>query len=262
MDLKAARATELRVLEPICDFLQQDGYLVYRAPAFPRFYGGNGIELQMRTELSLADCEALFARHFAASEYEHKTFTFDDAPEYRRLLAEAAAARYHVVKNVYLGASHPAANVPLPSQLMVRKVDSEERWALLRALYHAISIGNDWYDEAVTNELFEKTRASSRAIGIDWYYLGPADRDELWCKFGIFSHGGVCCLQDVGTRPDQRRQGLASALVNHAIGLAFERGQGLIVCAEEDYHALDLYRKLGFQELGASMQLMWYEAKG
>lgn len=259
MDIKTARATELRVIQPICEFSWHDGYLVYRSVRFPRFYGANGIEFERRDSRSLADCEALFDGYFSRAEYEHKTFTFDDAPEYQGLIADAAENGYHVMKNVYLFAREPAPDVVIPESTVLRKVDSEARWHLLEKFYDLMSVGYDWYDETVTRELFEKTRVTSEAIGIEWFYLSPSDRDEIWCKLGMFSHGGVCRLQDVGTRPDLRRRGLARGLVNSSIGMARDVSQGVIVCAEEDYHALDLYRNLGFRDLGTSMQLTWYE---
>ena len=85
----------------------------------------------------------------------------------------------------------------------------------------------------------------------------------MMAKLGIFSHGGICRLQDVETAVAHRRRGLASALVSFAARHALDTlgAGGLALCADADYHAIDLYRRLGFVECGQSVELMKYPVR-
>jgi ribosomal protein S18 acetylase RimI-like enzyme len=259
MDLERARATERHVLSAVCSFTPHGDYGVYRSERFPRFYGGNGLDFTRLGDRTLADLERLFELHFDPRQHEHRTFYLPDTPECRAVAAEAALRGYHVARAMYLFADRLESRPVIPAGLALRRVDDLQRWKLLESFFHELSAGEDWYGDAEeSSHLFEKTRVTAEAIGVDWYYMGPADGDAIWSRLGVFSHGGVCRLQDVGTLPSRRRGRLATTLLQHAIEISLQRGAGLVVCADEDYYAIDLYRKLGFRDVGRSIDLMWY----
>jgi ribosomal protein S18 acetylase RimI-like enzyme len=262
IDFERARATERRALSAICSFTAHGDYLVCRSERFPGFYSGNALEFSRLAGRGLTELEELFAACFAPRDYEHRAFCLPDTAEGRALCEEALRRGYRATRSVYLFTDRPAPRAPLPAQLALRRVDDRERWSLLEAFFHELSRGEDWYGSAQeSGPLFERARAASQAIGMEWHYIGPAERDEMWARLGLFAHRGVCRLQDVGTLPEQRRKGLATQLLGHAIALALQRGAGLVVCADEGYSAIDLYRRLGFRDLGCSIDLLWYEAK-
>jgi ribosomal protein S18 acetylase RimI-like enzyme len=62
--------------------------------------------------------------------------------------------------------------------------------------------------------------------------------------------GGIARYQQVGTHPDWRRQGICSRLLYDAAQLGAARFgvDTLVIAADREYHALDLYRKVGFLE--------------
>ncbi len=58
------------------------------------------------------------------------------------------------------------------------------------------------------------------------------------------------------THPDARRRGLASALVHHAGRSALGNGvTTLVIVADPGYHAIGIYRALGFVETETQVQL-------
>jgi predicted GNAT family acetyltransferase len=80
---------------------------------------------------------------------------------------------------------------------------------------------------------------------------------RLLSSLGIVSDGsGLARFQSVETHPAARRRGLASALVHHAGKAALDRGaKRLVIVADPEYHAIGIYRSLGFVESETQVQL-------
>jgi GNAT superfamily N-acetyltransferase len=89
------------------------------------------------------------------------------------------------------------------------------------------------------------------AAGNGLWVGARAANGQLVASLGVLRvEGGLGRYQDVDTHPDWRRQGLCSRLLYDAARLARERldVQTLVIAADREYHALDLYRKVGFQD--------------
>jgi GNAT superfamily N-acetyltransferase len=177
-------------------------------------------------------------------------------------MQEAVAAGYHVERSTFMDVDRLDNCRSLPSGFQIRRVVSEDDWMRLQRFEEADYFDQDWYDPDYTgpNRLFEKTRVTSEAVGIDWFYLTPRGEEEMLTKLGIFMHNGVARLQDVRTARTHRRLGLASYLVSFAIEHALTTlGAGrLALFADTDYYAIELYRKLGFRDVGEHITLMNY----
>ncbi len=266
MTIRAIMATEMRLLEPICEFERHDGYLVYRSSRFPNYYGGNGIEIADPAGISLAGWEGIFAQHFDGARFLHTTFHFPDEPAFASLVDEAREARYNVVEVVsYMFLDATRSCVPIPDGYEVRRVETDEEWGMMARFAEESYADGDWYDPTYTgpDRLFEKLRFTTEKIGIEWFYLTPVGRREILAKLGVFRHGEICRLQDVETASAHRRRGFASALVSFAARHAIETlgTAGLALAADSDYHAVDLYAKLGFVACGGCVMLMKYPVR-
>jgi GNAT superfamily N-acetyltransferase len=88
-------------------------------------------------------------------------------------------------------------------------------------------------------------------------WFGAFVADRLVTQLGVFGDGsGVARYQAVETDPDYRRRGLATALIQLAGEHALREGaRRLVIVADPDYHAIDIYRGLGFVEAEAQVQL-------
>jgi ribosomal protein S18 acetylase RimI-like enzyme len=65
----------------------------------------------------------------------------------------------------------------------------------------------------------------------------------------LFLHGGIAGLYWIGTRPEARRQGIATALTAHTLRQAQQAGATLAVLQASDM-GQPIYRTLGFREYG------------
>jgi ribosomal protein S18 acetylase RimI-like enzyme len=98
-------------------------------------------------------------------------------------------------------------------------------------------------------------RALAGEPGATWY--GAFGEGRLLSWLGVVADGaGLARFQSVETHPDARRRGLASALVEHAGRIALDGGATtLVIVADPTYHAIGIYRALGFVEQETQVQL-------
>jgi ribosomal protein S18 acetylase RimI-like enzyme len=75
---------------------------------------------------------------------------------------------------------------------------------------------------------------------------------------GLLSSGpGLARFQSVETDPHYRRRGLGGSLVHHVSRYGFGdlAARTLVMVADPDYFAIDLYRALGFVAAEAQLQI-------
>ena len=80
---------------------------------------------------------------------------------------------------------------------------------------------------------------------------------RLVCQMGLFAAGaGLARFQSVETDPGYRRRGLAGSLVYEVsrYGLGELGAETLVMVADPDYFAIDLYRSVGFDDTERQLQ--------
>jgi GNAT superfamily N-acetyltransferase len=247
--------TDLLVLElGGSEIEHHEEHVVVRTPANPTYWWGNFV---------------LFAEPVGADELAGRLELFADAFPYAEHVAwgidstdgtagdEAAliAEGFEVSRDAVLTATEvrpPARGVAAD----VRPLRGDGDWRQAFELHVACA---DRDDEAVTEEFLGGQVAAARMltdIGHATWFGAFGDR-RLLSSLGIVSDGsGLARFQTVETHPDARRRGLASALVHHAGQTALRDGATrLVIVADPDYHAIDIYRSLGFAETETTVQL-------
>ena len=139
----------------------------------------------------------------------------------------------------------------------VRPLRGDADWRQAFELHVACA---DPDDEAVTEEFLGGQVAAARALTelghATWF--GAFDDGTMLSSLGIVSDGsGLMRFQTVETHPEARRRGLASALVHYAGQTALRDGGAtrLVIVADPEYHAIGIYRSLGFVETETTVQL-------
>lgn len=143
--------------------------------------------------------------------------------------------------------------------IAVRRLSSEREWRALYGLEAEL-----WAEEnrdapgdldflsyrvAETRHLSEGGRGAC---------FGVFEEDELVSTAGVVCANRVARFQNVETRPDRRRRGLAGAVVAAAGAFARERlgAELLVIVADPAGPAISLYRRLGFQETEPQISLL------
>jgi ribosomal protein S18 acetylase RimI-like enzyme len=125
-------------------------------------------------------------------------------------------------------------------ELRVRCHDGEEEPAAFRAYVQAQA----------------RTRREMVEAGLG-RWCGAFSGDRLVCQMGLFAAGpGLARFQSVETDPEHRRRGLAGTLVHHISRCGFEElgARTLVMVADPSYHAIELYRSLGFARTETQLQ--------
>ena len=89
-------------------------------------------------------------------------------------------------------------------------------------------------------------------------WFGAFVDGRMLSGMGLFSDGsGVARFQSVDTHPDARGRGLAGTLVHHVscYGFADLGATTLVMVADPGYHAIDIYRSVGFETTETQIQL-------
>lgn len=82
-------------------------------------------------------------------------------------------------------------------------------------------------------------------------------------SMGLFVREGLGRFQAVDTHPAFRRQGLAGTLLYHAAQWGFSemKAKNLVIVADQNYFAKDLYRSVGFEPKERLVGLEWQNSR-
>jgi len=136
-----------------------------------------------------------------------------------------------------------------PAAAELRAVLSDHDWRLAVDL----RLANDDVHEPGYREFLETQMRAIRGACEQGHgaWFGAFRDGAMLASLGIFAAGaGRARYAAVDTHPAHRRQGLARALLATAAAHARARldAQELVILADPDYFAIDLYRSIGFRD--------------
>lgn len=232
-------------------------HLVIRSPHNPTHWWGNFLLLAKAPPASDAQAWlSRFAVHFPDADYvaigfDGTTHTADDLDWFAQ---RGFAVEASVVMTA--DAVHQPARVNLDA--VYRPLASDDDWARsieLRMLCKDLDLDPDPYRAFVTAKA-ETNRALVEAGQGQWF--GAFVDGRLVAQMGLLStEPGIARFQSVETEPSHRRQGLAGSLVHHASRCGFDQlgARTLVMVADPNYFAIDLYRAVGFTPAETQLQV-------
>ncbi len=235
---------------------RHERHVVVRTPANPTYWWGNFIlfadpvgaaELTGRLEL--------FADAFPSAG--HVAWGIDSTDGTAGDEEALVAAGFEVGRDTVLTASE-LRPPPRAVDAELRPLGGDADWRRTFELHVACG---DPADGAVTEEFLDGQVAAARSLTERGHatWFGAFANGALLSSLGIVSDGsgsGLSRFQAVETHPVARRRGLASALVHLAGQTALDGGATqLAIVADPDYHAIGIYRSLGFAETETTVQL-------
>lgn len=148
---------------------------------------------------------------------------------------------------------------PAPGTV-VRPLDGDDDWAQALEVRLSCEAGPDGTVPADHRLFAKRKQASYRALCEAGHgaWFGAFVDGRMRAGTGVFSDGaGLARFQNVETNPAHRRRGLAAAVVHHAGEWALRdlAAHTLVIVADPDYHAVHLYRALGFTDRERQVQL-------
>lgn len=258
--LEEIKSTEKRLLDSICTFSYYKDYSIYQSKDFPNFYAGNGVEIIYNRERTLRDWELIFREYFNPDVSKHYTFTFEINKHTKPLILEAKKKKYDIEIEAYMACNTFNFAIPLTNDHYgIKEIKTKNDWMAYELFFDEVSKENDWYDPINgTKELFAKTRKTTQELGIQWFCIYSKFDNEILGTLGIFKNERIFRLQNIMVHPNHRRKKLATYLLSYIINLVLKAhdADGLVLITSKDYHAIDLYEKLGFKKFGEFASLM------
>jgi ribosomal protein S18 acetylase RimI-like enzyme len=119
----------------------------------------------------------------------------------------------------------------------------------LRPARARLNAGQPWGKPEVMEQLFAGKRWIAEHVETRFFAI-EAD-GELVSYTDLYQDGTEAQVEDVGTLPEHRGRGYATAVVLAAIAASRERGAEFVfLVADKEDWPKELYRRLGFDELG------------
>jgi GNAT superfamily N-acetyltransferase len=240
-------------------------HLVVRSPHNPTFYWGNFLLLAQVPAPEAGDAWLdRFAAAFPAAEHVALGFdaTSGSTGDLRWFSGRGLDAEVSTVMTATV--VHEPAH---PNRAAgYRRLDSDEDWAQSVELTMRCHEQDD--EPAAGHRAFVTQRArTSRGLAEGGHggWFGAFADGRLVAQMGLFAAGpGLARFQSVETDPEYRRQGLAGSLVHHAsrYGLHELGARTLVMVADPDYFAIDLYRAVGFTPTETQLQVQRAPAGG
>jgi GNAT superfamily N-acetyltransferase len=257
--------TNVGVLYDDAEVVQHDGFIAVTNRGNPLHFSGNMLVFpNPPQEGDLGRWLALWHDAFG-DRFDHRTFEWD------RTDGDEGAA--HEFVDVGFELHGTMTLVAAPEDVVLRDYDTSHvetvEVDLAAQADDVIDLAVAADPEMAEREGVERHREFQRrdvarreraiAAGHGLWVGARAEDGRLVASLGVLRvNGGLGRYQHVDTHPDWRRQGICSRLLYEAARLARERldVDTLVIAADREYHALDLYRKVGFQDRELTTGLM------
>jgi ribosomal protein S18 acetylase RimI-like enzyme len=227
------------------EIVDRGDHLVVRTPHNPTFYWGNFLLIDPpRTESERWLAE--FAREFPGTR--HVAIGVDGTDGETGDVSGLVSAGLEVDVSIVLTAEKLQAPVREPAA-EVRPLVSDADWEQMVAVRLDVD-----QDPSPDHRAFVERKADeARRLMAQGHgeYFGAFVDGVARASLGIVTDGsGLARYQSVETHPEHRRKGLASAMLVAAAEAALTRlgATTLVIVADPEYVAIDLYRALGFSD--------------
>jgi ribosomal protein S18 acetylase RimI-like enzyme len=239
-------------------------HLVVRSPHNPSFWWGNFLLL---ADVPDPEASGAWLERFAVSfpGARHVALGFDATHGSTADLAGFADLGLNSEAQTVMTATKVGKPSSWNRDAVYRSLASDEDWD--QSVELRVRTDDQHHDPAAYRTFVVAKVKTNRQLVDDGHgnWFGAFVDGHLVSQMGLFSAGpGLARFQSVETDPLYRRQGLAGSLVYHVsrYGLGELGADILVMVADPDYFAIDLYRAVGFEATETQLQVERAPADG
>lgn len=262
-------ATDVDVLSDSAIVEDRGDYVVARTPSNPDHHWGNFLLFRQPPRAGDRErWEAAYLQEFEQGrEYWHCALCWEPAGTDGAAIDEFVdGAGYDTDRAVALVAQpeelveHPRSNREVRVHVLDPDGDADTWHELIDM---QVAVREPAHAEGPYRTFAEQRMADRRdrfRAGDGAWLVARTPAGELAASCGVVVTNGRCRFQAVDTFEPHRRQGIATRLVYEAGRVAIERygAETLVIGADADYHALQLYESLGFVVRERSLAVCWW----
>lgn len=237
-------------------------YLVIRTPTNPNFFWGNLLIFDHPPVAG--DYEKwveLFKKEFTDPRIYHITLAWDSGVEIGSQVEKFLEAGYKLETNGVMSATSVVKPPRFSEELEVRPLASNKEWEDM--IQVQIDSAHEYLSKVEWESFYRKQsiryqKMVEAKMG-EWF--GGFIDGKLVASLGIFYKDGLGRFQIVSTHPDYRRKGYCGTLVYKTALYAFENFgvKDLVMCADPDYFAINIYESCGFQRRHIEQGVSWFD---
>lgn len=252
--------TDLALLQLGGTHVEDGGdYLVVRSPHNPTHWWGNFLLL---AQVPAPEASESWLDRFAAAfpAAGHVAFGFDGKDGTVADLGWFAGHGFNAEAQTVMTATAMHEPAGPNTSAVYRALRSDEDWAQSVELRMRMRCNDRTLEPmAYRRYVTAKARTNRRLVEAGrgrWFGAFVAAR--LASQMGLLAAGpGLARFQAVETDPDYRRRGLAGSLIHHASRYGFTElgARTLVMVADPNYFAIDLYRAVGFTATQTQLQI-------
>ena len=232
---------------------EYDDHLVVATPTNPAFWWGNFV--LVRGPLAAGDAHRVRSIFDEALPGARLTIGLEGCED-AGPAGEVASLGLETVADIVLTAALVKAP-PAPPRGRLQALHTDEDWRGLAALREAWQgPPSDDADRSFRALRLDEERGLVERGAASWF--GAWSGDQLVSALGIVSdRAGVARYQEVETHPDHRRRGHVRHLLHLAATYAAQElaATTFVIVAEPGYHAIELYRSVGFRDTEVQVKL-------
>jgi ribosomal protein S18 acetylase RimI-like enzyme len=216
-------------------------------PDFPVVHNQNYLLLtEVSPGVDAASVNRAAEQTLGAAGVEHRVIEVHEPALIERLDAGLLGSGYRRSTDLLMWFRGPLPE-PDRAEAPVVELGPDERCEIAAAW--RMAEGPDW-PEPIARQLGERARTILPVVHTT--FLGVRDdAGEVVARTDLYQRDGIAQVEEVVTTPAAQNRGFASSLVRDAVRRAQTAGADLVfLVADADDWPADLYRRLGFEDLG------------
>lgn len=245
------------------EILDRQEYLVIRSPKTPNYFWGNFLLFPRPPQKGdYQHWTQVFDKEFSdLSGIDHKAIGWDDASGEIGYIDDFLKAGYKLEEGKTLAATQVELPATNKADVTVQVLENENHWdQVLRNQIASTIPGYERsdFESFKTNQMKRYRKMAAEGLG---HWFGAFHNGELVADLGIFVKDQVGRFQQVVTHPNFRGRGFCTALMYHASQYVFSKmgANTLVIIADENYHALGIYKKVGFKVVESQRGVCWWQ---
>jgi len=228
------------------NFVESENYIKIHNFDNPTYRMGN--RLYLKSFSSVKDLEDQFNFEFKQNkQIEHFVFSYNSNKF--EILDKFLESGYEVENSYVMKLGNFIKPNKTSEDIEIKELNSDQDWEkmLLNQEKSRLSAypKADFFDYLtpkinVYRELIKKKKGK-------WF--GAFINKDLVADVGVFFDNNIARFQLVATNPQYRRRKVCSTLLRHVINEIKTDYEDMIILADPDYHAMNLYSSLGFEKV-------------
>jgi len=239
-----------------------EDYFVIRTPSRKGYLWGNYILIKkIEKSIDVEKWINIYKKEFANDNPWFLTFGFLDAKKVSdEIISEFQKHGLTLIKSELLSCSDLKKPEATKIEIIFREIIDDKDWDgwmevhLDKSWQYSDDSGYGFHSQLLENNKNLVAKKFMRRFG------AYAD-NKMVGELGIFHHSGIGRFDTVSTHQDYRRLRICSNLIYYTGNKILNENAGsqLIIVADEDYFAKNIYKKLGFELIEEQIGFQWYE---